>query len=142
LGIVDLRFVWVLLFVCCFLERDMYELSIAGHFSSAHFLKDYPGSCRNLHGHTWKVEVTITSAKLNELGLVFDFREMKKKLQELLETMDHKCLNDLPAFTENNPSTETIARHVYQEFGKLCQPFFVKKVQVWESDNASITYYE
>ncbi len=120
----------------------MYELSIAGHFSSAHFLRAYPGSCKNLHGHTWRVEVTITSAKLNEIGLVFDFREFKMKLQDYLATLDHTCLNDLPAFTKENPTTENLAKHIYREFGKLCQPFLVKKVQVWESDNASITYYE
>jgi 6-pyruvoyltetrahydropterin/6-carboxytetrahydropterin synthase len=120
----------------------MFELSIAGDFSSAHFLKGYQGSCQNLHGHTWKVEVTIFASQLNDIGLVFDFRELKKKLHAFLETMDHKCLNDLPAFKQVNPSTETIARHVYQEFGKLCLPFRIKNVRVWESDHASITYYE
>lgn len=120
----------------------MFELSISGDFSSAHFLKGYQGACQHLHGHTWRVEVTIVAAQLNEIGLVFDFREMKKKLSEFLDTMDHKCLNDLPAFQQVNPSTETIARHIYREFGKLCLPFSIKKVQVWESDNASVTYFE
>jgi 6-pyruvoyltetrahydropterin/6-carboxytetrahydropterin synthase len=120
----------------------MYELSIAGHFSSAHFLRGYQGLCQNLHGHTWRVEVTISSAKLNELGLVFDFREIKKTLREFLAAMDHTCLNELPAFAKDNPTTENLAKYIYAEFGKRCQPFTVKKVQVWESENASITYYE
>lgn len=120
----------------------MYELSIAGSFSSAHFLRQYPGSCKNLHGHTWRVEVTIASADLNELGLVFDFREIKRKLKEFLGPLDHTCLNDLPAFAKENPTTENLARYVYKEFGKACHPFLIKKVQIWESENASVTYYE
>ena len=120
----------------------MYELSIGGHFSSAHFLRGYPGSCKQLHGHTWKVEVTISSKELNELGLVFDFREIKIKLKEFLATLDHTCLNELPAFAKANPTTENLAKYVYQEFCQRCVPFKVKKVQVWESDNASITYWE
>lgn len=120
----------------------MYELSIGGHFSSAHFLRGYPGACKQMHGHTWRVEVTITAEKLDELGLVLDFREIKKKLKEFLAPMDHTCLNELPAFAQANPTTENLAKYIYQEFGKRCAPFKVKKVQVWESDHASITYSE
>jgi 6-pyruvoyltetrahydropterin/6-carboxytetrahydropterin synthase len=120
----------------------MYELSITSDFSSAHFLRGYDGSCQNLHGHTWKLEVTIRSDKLDDIGLVFDFREMKKRLKEFLTPLDHTCLNDLPAFKQINPSSENLAKYIYHEFAKQCHPFKLKQVRVWESDTASVTYYE
>jgi 6-pyruvoyltetrahydropterin/6-carboxytetrahydropterin synthase len=120
----------------------MYELTIAGDFSSAHFLKGYKGSCQNLHGHTWKVAVTVTAEATDEVGLVLDFKEMKKKLKVTLDSLDHKCLNDLPVFQKENPSTENLARYLYRAFAKECLPLKMKKVQVWESDSASVVYYE
>ena len=120
----------------------MYELSIHGHFASAHLLRGYEGPCKDLHGHTWKVEVTIASEKLNEIGLVADFKDMKKKLNVFLEKIDHVNLNDLAVFKTLNPSTENLAKYIYQEFAKECRPFPLKRVRVWESDSASIAYYE
>ena len=120
----------------------MFELSISGDIAAAHFLRGYVGPCQHLHGHTWKLEVTIVAEKLNDIGLVVDFTEVKKKLREFLSALDHVCLNDLPFFKEVNPSTENLACYVYREFGKVCQPFRLKRVRVWESESASITYYE
>jgi 6-pyruvoyltetrahydropterin/6-carboxytetrahydropterin synthase len=120
----------------------MFELTIAGDIAAAHFLRGYDGPCKNLHGHTWKMEATIESNQLNEIGLVVDFRDMKKKLKEFLMHLDHVCLNDLPYFKEVNPSTENLAKYVYQEFSKACRPFKLKRVRVWESEGSSITYYE
>lgn len=120
----------------------MYELTITGDIAAAHFLRGYDGPCKDLHGHTWKMEVTITSEKLNPIGLVVDFRDIKYKLKEFLKHLDHVCLNDLPFFKDHNPSTENLACYVYREFGKQCTPFVVKCVRVWESESSSITYYE
>lgn len=120
----------------------MFELSITGHFASAHLLRGYDGPCKNLHGHTWKVEVTIAAEKLDKIGLVVDFKDMKKRLNHFLDKIDHVNLNDLPAFKDVNPSTENLAKYIYQEFAKECQPLPLKRVRVWESDTASITYYE
>jgi 6-pyruvoyltetrahydropterin/6-carboxytetrahydropterin synthase len=120
----------------------MFELSINGHIASAHFIKGYDGPCKDLHGHTWKVEATIASDKLDNIGLVADFKDMKKKLNHVLDKIDHVNLNTLPAFKDINPTTETIAQHIYREFAKECRPFPLKCVRVWESDTASITYYE
>jgi len=120
----------------------MFELSITDHIAAAHFLKGYSGPCKDLHGHTWKIEITIQSNKLNSIGLVVDFQEMKKKFKTFLDHIDHVTLNDLPAFKKDNPSTENIARYIYRQFGKQCRPFKLMKVRVWESDIASITYFE
>lgn len=120
----------------------MFELSINGDIAAAHFLNDYDGKCKNLHGHTWKVETTIACGELNSLGMVADFTILKANLGEVLEGMDHGCLNDLPFFKENNPTTENIARYIFQEYGAKVNPLKLKTVRVWESDTSSVTYYE
>lgn len=120
----------------------MYELTITDHIAAAHFLRGYDGPCANLHGHTWKVDVTVVSKDLNEIGLVADFRDIKVKLKKFLSHLDHVNLNDLAAFRDVNPSTENLAKYIYQGFSKECVPFLLSKVRVWESETASVTYYE
>ena len=120
----------------------MFELSITGDLASAHFLRGYDGPCKDLHGHTWKVEVTIQSEKLNGIGLVVDFRDMKCRLKDILKPIDHVCLNDLAYFKTVNPSTENLAQYIFREFSKACRPFVLKRVRVWESETSSVTYSE
>ena len=119
----------------------MYDLSITTNFSSAHFLRGYQGPCENLHGHTWKLEITIGSKELNSIGLVVDFRKIKDQLNQFISYLDHVSINELPFFQEVNPSTENLAKYIYDEFSKQCQPYQLKKVRVWESDACSVTYY-
>lgn len=120
----------------------MFELTVKDNIASAHLLRGYPGKCSELHGHTWKVEITVQSDKLNEIGLVTDFAELKMKFKEFLKTLDHKNLNELEPFKERNPSAENIAKHIYEAFGSELKPLQLSKVQVWESDVASAVYYE
>lgn len=120
----------------------MFELTIRSHIAAAHQLHGYEGPCKNLHGHTWDIEAVMTHDQLDNIGLVTDFKVLKNKLQKVLGPLDHVCLNDLPAFKGINPSTENLARHVYREFAKACSPLKLKHVQVWESDTASVIYYE
>ena len=120
----------------------MFELSITGDIAAAHFLRGYEGPCKNLHGHTWKIEITLLADQLNEIGLVVDFAEVKKKLREFLLSLDHVCLNDLPFFKEVNPSTENLAKYIYEEFAKVTKPFILKRVRVWESETSSVTYFQ
>ncbi|MCK5580294.1 MAG: 6-carboxytetrahydropterin synthase QueD [Candidatus Omnitrophica bacterium] len=120
----------------------MFELSIVDHFSAAHFIRGYEGPCRNMHGHTWKVSVTVQSEDVNDIGLVLDFKEMKENLKTILYEFDHVCLNDLPQFKDVNPTSENLAKFIYQEFSKSCDSCKIVKVQVWESDTASVVYSE
>lgn len=120
----------------------MFELSIRDHIASAHFLRGYEGRCKDLHGHTWKIEVVIANDQLDEIGMVADFAVLKKQLKEFLMAIDHVCLNDLAYFKEVNPTTENIAKYIYTNFAKTVAPLKVKTVQVWESDLASVLYYE
>ena len=110
--------------------------------ASAHFLRGYEGKCKNLHGHTWKVEVYIQNDKLDKIGMVADFAVLKKELREFLMTMDHICFNDLEYFKKHNPTTEHIAQYIYVHFGKIVAPLKLSKVTVWESEVCGVTYFE
>ncbi len=121
----------------------MYELIISNHFSSAHYLRGYKGACEKLHGHTWKVEVAISGATINDIGLVMDFRDLKSLLGGMVDYLDHECLNELPEFQDINPSTENMARYFYQKFQqKLPEGIVMKHARIWESDSASVKYSE
>ena len=120
----------------------MFELTVRSDFSSAHFLRDYDGKCRNLHGHTWQVAVTVSGDKLNDIGVMADFVEMKQQLNSILVRLDHSCLNDHEYFKVNNPTSENLARFIFQEYKRLIAPLKLVKVQVWESDRADVVYYE
>ncbi len=122
----------------------MYRLTVHTSFAAAHCLTHYQGDCENLHGHNWKVEVTVTTAELDKAGLGIDFKILKAETNVLLKTLDHKYLNDLPPFLQLSPSSENIARYLYAELGKTFNNGIVKleMVTVWESDFASASYYE
>ncbi len=120
----------------------MFELTVRSDFSSAHFLRDYDGQCKNLHGHTWKVAVTVAGRELDKIGVMADFVEMKKHLKAILGRLDHACLNDLDFFKVNNPTAENLARFIYNEYKPLIAPVRLVKVRVWESEKADVAYFE
>lgn len=122
----------------------MFRLTIHTAFAAAHNLIHYQGDCENLHGHNWKVEVSVTTDKLDKAGLGIDFKILKAETNTLLKTLDHKYLNELAPFAEVSPSSENIARYLYHELTKTFAPREVKveMVTVWESDFAAASYYE
>jgi 6-pyruvoyltetrahydropterin/6-carboxytetrahydropterin synthase len=122
----------------------MYELKIVTSFSAAHRLENFYGKCEALHGHNWKVEVFLVGDKLDEAGLLQDFGQVKARARELLEEIDHKYLNELPAFSQQNPSSENLARYLFQRLAAALDRDGVKvsRVSVWESDNSCASYYQ
>lgn len=120
----------------------MFEVKVRDHIASAHILHGYDGPCSHLHGHTWTIEVTVVGNSLDKVGLLVDFKELKKKLKDVLMPLDHVNLNDVPAFSVPNPSTENLAKHIYKQFAAQAAPLKLKQVEVWESDTASVVYYE
>lgn len=122
----------------------MYKLTIRTSFAAAHCLIHYQGDCENLHGHNWRVDVTVTAQELDKAGLGVDFKILKGETNALLKSLDHKYLNELPPFLELSPSSENIARYLYYELGQKLNNANIKVVEitVWESDAASATYYE
>jgi 6-pyruvoyltetrahydropterin/6-carboxytetrahydropterin synthase len=120
----------------------MYEVTIIKSFSAAHMLSAIGGKCEELHGHNFKVEVTVTAQDLNASGILIDFRNVKKWLNEILDNLDHQHLNECPFFTGKNPSSENIAKYICEEMKLKSQQAEVKvsRVKVWESENAAVTY--
>ena len=120
----------------------MYEIKIIRFFSAAHFLKDYNGKCENLHGHNWKVEVVVRTDNLDAGNMAIDFSRLKHITDDILNTLDHKNLNDLPPFTDQNPSSETIARYIFERLEQALEgtPIFVYRVNAWESRDSCAGY--
>jgi len=121
----------------------MYRLSVQEWFSSAHQLKGYRGKCEAVHGHNWKVEVEVEGERLNDIGLLIDFSELKRIVREIIGPMDHVLLNEVDAFMPQNPSSENIARYIYKELAtRLPAGVRPRSVTVWESEKARATYDE
>ena len=113
------------------------------NFASAHQLRGYAGKCEALHGHNWRVQLYVTAEKINDIGLAIDFKELKKCLHTILETLDHTNLNELAPFQTTNPSSENIARYIFQRATKGLKEKKVQvdSIRVWESENAYTEYY-
>ena len=112
-------------------------------FSAAHFLRGYRGSCEALHGHNWTVEVELETNELDEIGLGWDFREIKARLDEVLSQLDHKVINDHPYFERRNPSAEELARFIHREFGaRTPRALKLRVVRVYESQDTWASYSE
>lgn len=122
----------------------MFELTVSSHFSGAHQLRYLHGKCEELHGHNWKVEISVTSSRLNRGGIVIDFKILKEKLERVLRTLDHHYLNDLPCFSKKEPSSENIAKYIFAELKKELRnsSVLLTKVTVWESETTRATYWE
>jgi 6-pyruvoyltetrahydropterin/6-carboxytetrahydropterin synthase len=122
----------------------MFMLTIRTSFAAAHNLINYQGDCENLHGHNWKVDVAVKAGKLDSAGLGIDFKVLKREAGAIIQELDHKYLNDNPAFQNSSPSSEHIAKYLYQRISERLNNdnIVVDSITVWESDNASARYYE
>ncbi len=122
----------------------MFEIFIRTHFSAAHYLRDYPGKCEHLHGHNWNVEVVVAAEELNEIDVGIDFRDLKVIVNKVLEDLDHTNLNDHPAFQEYNPSSERIAKYIFdrvaQELERAFHGVKALRVTVCETPSSGVTY--
>ena len=116
----------------------MFSIKVEAVFSSAHNLKGYKGKCEELHGHNWKVELVAAKDKLDEAGMVLDFNYLKMQLNKVLEKLDHKYLNKVSYFKKANPTSENIARYIYDSIKRKVPS--VKLVTVWENNTSSATY--
>ncbi|HTY44580.1 MAG TPA: 6-carboxytetrahydropterin synthase QueD [Patescibacteria group bacterium] len=116
----------------------MYRVKVEGYFSSAHNLRAYKGKCETLHGHNWKVEVTVAGKALDKTGMVMDFTVLKAHLAKVTEDLDHRYLNSIAYFKKANPTSEYIARYIYGRLKPRIRG--IESVTVWESQNSSATY--
>ena len=122
----------------------MFELKIITHFAAAHQLKMVAKKCENMHGHNWKIEVCVAGEILTDAGVLIDFGELKGYLSEIIEKLDHKFLNELDFFRNDNPSSENIAYYIAHELKKkiISHNIKVARVTAWESEDACATYFD
>ncbi len=137
------------------MKTPYYSATIQAHFSAAHKLRDYETGCARLHGHNWKVQVTLASTTLDSMGMVMDFKHIKSILKTHLEPWDHQLLNDIPPFNDINPTAENIAVILFQTLTINLKEIFknkssaqhdspdrvwLEKVTVYETDGYSASY--
>jgi len=120
----------------------MYEISIEKHFDAAHYLRGYKGKCEALHGHRFKVVARIRASRLDDIGLAYDFTDLKRHLDTILSRYDHTCINDVAPFDKINASSENIAATIYDELRRQLEEteVSVTAIEVWESPVTAVTY--
>jgi 6-pyruvoyltetrahydropterin/6-carboxytetrahydropterin synthase len=120
----------------------MYEISVEKYFDAAHFLRGYQGKCESMHGHRYRVVVRVKAEKLDDIGLAYDFTDLKRYLDDILSRFDHTCLNDVSPFDRINPSAENIATTIYNElkYKLAAEPITLTCVEAWESPQQGVAY--
>ena len=120
----------------------MYEITVEQHFDAAHYLRGYEGKCEALHGHRFQVLVTLTAARLDHVGMAYDFTVLKKILGEIIGRFDHSCLNELAEFSKSNPTSENIATTVYKALKKKLgkAPVTISRVEIRETPQNRAVY--
>jgi 6-pyruvoyltetrahydropterin/6-carboxytetrahydropterin synthase len=116
----------------------MFKIKVEAYFSSAHNLRGYRGKCEDLHGHNWKVELVVAKPRLDKIGMVMDFKHLKKKLNAVSDKLDHKYLNGIAYFKKINPTSENIAKFIYDSL-RGSVPGIVLVI-VWENETSCATY--
>jgi len=119
----------------------MFEVMIEKNFSSAHFLENYVGECANMHGHNYKVQVFAQGTELDKkVGLLIDFKELKKETNKIIDKLDHQVLNDIVDF---NTTAELLAQYFYKKLAKtFANKVTISKVTLWETPTCFASYYE
>ena len=118
----------------------MFEICVEHTFAAGHALRNYHGKCENVHGHNYRVQVSIEGVDVDENGLLYDFSDLKRRLRQVSEYLDHQFINDLKPFTEVNPSAENIARFICDEIQKDLKAATISSVKVWETDTSCAIY--
>jgi 6-pyruvoyltetrahydropterin/6-carboxytetrahydropterin synthase len=119
----------------------MFEVSVEETFAAGHALRGYQGKCENVHGHNYRVQLTVEGERLDEIGLLLDFGEVKRLVRAVVARLDHRFLNDLPPFDALNPSAENLAKYFYDEISaQMPKSARLGQVKIWETDITSATY--
>jgi 6-pyruvoyltetrahydropterin/6-carboxytetrahydropterin synthase len=120
----------------------MFNVTVESKFSAAHNLRNYKGKCEKLHGHNYKVKVTVAGKVVNAGGMLVDFNELKDILEKIISKFDHEYLNEIPPFDKVNPTAENIAKYIYEKIESEKLKVKTDKVMVWETEKNYATYYE
>ena len=117
----------------------MFEIQAESMFSAAHHLLNYEGKCENQHGHNWKVIVSVRGTKLNDANILVDFKVLKKELNAVLDILDHQDINELEYFKNISPSSEMIAKFIFEKMSEKFKNIYF--VSVYETPTSCAIYY-
>jgi 6-pyruvoyltetrahydropterin/6-carboxytetrahydropterin synthase len=125
----------------------MFEVTVEDTFAAGHALRGYKGKCENPHGHNYRIRVRLAGDRLDEIGLLYDFKDLKAAMTEIIDRLDHQFLNDIEPFKSVNPSAENMAKYFYDQTNTSLRSATngrvrVKDVTVWETDTTTATYFE
>ena len=112
-------------------------------FAAAHAIRGHTRGCQNLHGHNYRVRVHLQAERLDALGMVLDFADLKAIMQEVVGPFDHRVINDIPPFDERNTTAELLSEYVYEEVARRLPDrdrVRVARVEVWENDTACAVF--
>jgi 6-pyruvoyltetrahydropterin/6-carboxytetrahydropterin synthase len=122
----------------------MFQVSVEETFSAGHALRNYHGKCENVHGHNYRVRVTLEGPQLDSIGLLCDFTQVKQVMRQIIGGLDHQFMNDLEVFRTVNPSAENLAKYFYDEVTRGLKDLplgaRVRDTMVWETDTTSAQY--
>ena len=125
----------------------MFEVTVEDSFAAGHYLRNYKGKCENPHGHNYKVRVTLAGKELDKAGLLLDFKDLREVMRYVIDRLDHQMINEIPPFTELNPSAENLAKYFYDESNERLKQatngrVLVKDVSVFETESTTAKYSE
>lgn len=118
----------------------MFEIKKQMTFSAAHHLLNYDGECENQHGHNWLVEAYVKGNNLDKSNILIDYKVLKKEMKKVLDLLDHKDINELKYFENISPSSEILAKFIFNKLKETIPN--ISKVSVWETSTSCATYYE
>jgi 6-pyruvoyltetrahydropterin/6-carboxytetrahydropterin synthase len=121
----------------------MFEVSVDRTFAAGHALRNYKGKCENVHGHNYRVQITVQGEQLDSAGLLVDFIDLKRLTDEVIAYLDHRFINDLAPFDVLNPSAENLAKYFHDRVSAGFSPSSatrISEVRVWETDTSSAVY--
>jgi 6-pyruvoyltetrahydropterin/6-carboxytetrahydropterin synthase len=125
--------------------EEMFQVSVEETFSAGHALRGYKGKCENVHGHNYRVQITLEGPQLDNIGLLVDFTRVKQVMREVIKRLDHQFINELEPFTSVNPSAENMAKYFFEEVSSQLKDLppgaLVKDVVIWETDTAYAKYW-
>jgi len=125
-----------------FRDSTMFQLTVTTGFSGAHYLKGYDGPCARLHGHNFRVDARVSGCDLDSVGMVVDFKVIKKLLKAAISRFDHQVSNEIPPFDEINPTAENLARYLYDQLQPAIEEFGARldSIGIWETDSYGVVY--
>ena len=122
----------------------MFQVSVEETFSAGHALRGYKGKCENVHGHNYRVRVTLEGPQLDSIGLLVDFTRLKQIIRDVMGRLDHQFVNDLEPFKAVNPSAENIAKYFYEQVSGQLKDLppgaHIRDVVLWETDTSRAQY--